>query len=497
MNSAGMLSWKAVAGRWTLLAMIALLCAVNGCVTNPATGKSEFSLLSREDEIALGRQGDAEIVAQFGIYDDQGVARYVDSLGQVLAKSSDDPNLVWTFRVLDSPVINAFALPGGYVYVTRGLLAYMGNEAQLAVVLGHEIGHVTARHTARQYTSSQLAGLGVGLGSILFEDVRPFLGAIETGLQLLFLKYSRDDERQADELGVKYASKVGYQAGEGSKFFTTLKRIQDQEEGGALPGWASTHPDPVEREQTIINLAQQYAQQFPGEETKGLNAAAFIPRFDNIVFGQNPRHGFVQNNVFYHPDLRFQFNVPSGWNVANFATQVQMAPAVQQPDAAAILAAVPDADPQTAAQQFVNANSAAVVETQAGTVNGLAAHRLVTNITLEDGGVLSALSYFIRKSTPEGTLLFVFHGYSTQARFSSYRSTLDASFNSFREVTDGSVLAVTPFRLDVFTASRTDLFSSLVQANANAGVTLQDLAILNQRQTGDQVQSGSVLKRVE
>ena len=494
MNRPCVRSYGYIVKRLFLTVFLAGFSVLAGCVTNPATGEKEFSLLSREDEIALGRQGDAEIVAQYGVYDDQEVARYVDSLGQALASQSDDPSLQWTFRVLDSPVINAFALPGGYVYVTRGLLAYMQNEAQLAVVLGHEIGHVTARHTARQYTSSQLAGLGVGLGAILFEDVRPFLGAVETGLQLLFLQYGRDDERQADELGVKYATKVGYEASEGSKFFTTLKRISDQQEGGMLPTWASTHPDPAEREQNIINLAAQYRQQFPNTGQRGTNAEAFVPRFENIIFGQNPRQGFVQSGFFYHPELRFQFRVPSGWAVSNFATQVQMVPNTAQPDAAMVFLTAPNQNPSTAASQFVSENGAQALESQAGTLGGFPAHRLRTSITLEDGSVLSALSYFIQKPTPEGTMLFMFHGYTDQARYSSYASTFETVFTSFSEVTDGGVLGVQPFRLDIFQAPRTDQFQSLVQASAIT--TVDDLAIMNQRTVSDQVAAGTSLKQV-
>lgn len=491
-----MRSYGYVVNRLILALFLTGFSVIAGCVTNPATGEKEFSLLSREDEIALGTQGDAEIVAQYGIYDDPEVTRYIDSLGQALASQSDDPALKWTFRVLDSPVINAFALPGGYVYVTRGLLAYMQNEAQLAVVLGHEIGHVTARHTARQYTSSQLAGLGVGLGAILFEDVRPFLGAVETGLQLLFLKYGRDDERQADELGVKYATKVGYEASEGSKFFTTLKRIseQDQEQGGMLPSWASTHPDPAEREQNIINLAAQYKQQFPGNTAKGTNAEAFIPRFENIVYGQNPRQGFVQSGVFYHPELRFQFNVPSGWAVTNLATQVQMVPNTQQPDAAMIFLAAPNQSPTSAASEFVNSNGAQVIESQAGTLGNYPAHRLQSNIPLEDGSVITALSYFIQKPTPEGTMLFMFHGYTDQGRYSTYVNTFNNVFTSFADLTNSSVLGVQPFRLDIFKAPRTDQFQALVQGN-NV-VSVDDLAIMNQRSVSEQVQAGVSLKQV-
>lgn len=467
-----------------------------GCVTNPATGENEFSLLSREQEVELGRQGDAEIVAQFGVYDDAAVSRYVDSLGQAIAARSDDPSMVWTFRVLDSPVINAFALPGGFVYVTRGLLAHSQTEAQLAVVLGHEIGHVTARHTARRYTSSQLASIGVGLGAILLEDVRPFLGEIEVGLQLLFLKFSRDDERQADELGVKYAAKLGYKTEDGAKFFETLKRIQDQQEGGSLPDWASTHPDPVEREQTVLRLAEQYRAQFPTDQPKGGDPEAFVPRFDEIVFGENPRHGFVSGNTFHHPDLRFQFTVPSGWAVGNFPSQVQMTPNVQQPQAAMVMSANAGTDPQAAANAFVQQSSAQVAESRQTTVNGLTAYRLISLVRTEDGTNLTALSYFIRKSVPGGTMIFTFHGYTEQSRFESYRNAFESVPTSFRELTDANILAVVPFRLDVFRAPRTDAFSALVAANSAAGVTTLDLAIMNQRQPADQVAQGTSLKQV-
>jgi predicted Zn-dependent protease len=470
-----------------------LSVGVNSCVTNPATGESEFSLLSQAQEKELGTQGDVEIVAQYGVYEDAAVSQYVDGLGQALAAKSESPSLGWTFRVLDSPVINAFALPGGFVYVTRGLLAHIENEAQLAVVIGHEIGHVTARHTARRYTSAQLAGLGLGLGGILFEDARPYLGAVETGLSLLFLKYSRDDENQADELGVRYATRGGYMASEGSKFFHTLKRLSDQQQGGALPTWASTHPDPVDREQHVLNVAAENAALFPGVVLGGTSVEAFVPRFNNIVFGQNPRQGFVQGGVFYHPDLRIQFSVPTGWNVFNSPSQVQMAPNTQTVEAAIVMQATSGTSPSAVASSFISANKATVIENVPTTVNGFTAQRVKTNITLDDGSVLTALSYFIQKES----LIYIFHGYSAQAKFNTYSATFENVFTSFRAVTDAAVLAVQPYRLDVFSAPRTDIFSALVQANAAAGVTVTDLAIMNQREVAETVTSGASLKQVK
>src|SRR2546425_101413 len=176
-----------------------------GCATNPVTGKRELSLMSEAQEIQIGQQQDADVRKEMGVYNDRALQEYVTTLGLKLAQVSERPNLPWHFTVLDVPAINAFALPGGYIYITRGILPFLDDEAQLAGVLGHEIGHVTARHSAQQYSRATGAQLGLILGSILVPQTRPFAQLGESGLGLLFLKYSRDDEEQADALGGKYA----------------------------------------------------------------------------------------------------------------------------------------------------------------------------------------------------------------------------------------------------------------------------------------------------
>ena len=174
-----------------LLGLAILSALIVSCATNPATGKREFSLVSADQEAAIGKEGFPATVAEYGLYDDPSLAAYVDSIGQRLAKSSELPNLSWHFTVLDDPVVNAFAMPGGYIYITRGILAHLGSEAQLAGVLGHEIGHVTARHSARQITQQQLAGLGLGLASAFSESFRQYSGAAQQALGLIMLKIGR------------------------------------------------------------------------------------------------------------------------------------------------------------------------------------------------------------------------------------------------------------------------------------------------------------------
>lgn len=478
--------------------------AVSGCVTNPATGKKEFSLLSIAQEIELGKEGDAQIVAQFGVYNDAALSAYVTNLGNRIAAKAENPGYPFVFRVLDSPVINAFALPGGYVYVTRGLLAHLDNEAQLAVVLGHEIGHITARHSARAYTNAQLANIGLGLGSVLFEEIRPFLGAAQTGLSLLFLKFSRDNETESDDLGVKYATRAGFDAKEGAEFFHSLERIQTDAEmknGGKLPSWASTHPDPGDREGVVKTLAARYAAELsPTGGLGGVNPQEYNARLDNLVYGPDPRQGFVENSVFNHPGLRFKFSVPSGWQVANFASLVQMAAA--NGEAVAEMSTIQGASADAIANAFISQSGVTVSAKQSTQVNGHSAVRVQSTANLDNGqgGVipLTILSYFIAKDN----LVYIFHGYSTTAKFATYASALDASFRSFATLSDQGALSVQPYVVDVVPAPRTAPFRDLVNAPARkrgVEVTVDEteLSIMNQVELTESVPAGKPLRTVK
>ena len=289
--------------------------AASGCARNLATGQNQLMLVSESQEIAMGRDADPAIIATIGLYPDDTWQRYIQRFGAGLAAASERPNLPWTFRVVDDPAINAFAVPGGFVYVTRGILAHLTSEAQLASVVGHEIGHVTARHTAAQMSQQQLLGLGLAVGSMASAQVAKYASTANQALGILYLKFSRDNERQADELGLRYMRRGNYDPREMPGVFVMLDR-QGKAAGsaGRLPEWLATHPSPANRVATITTQIAALPQDFSGTS---VNRDAYERLLDGLVFGINPRQGYFTGGRFLHPDLRFQMTFPDGWSMNN------------------------------------------------------------------------------------------------------------------------------------------------------------------------------------
>lgn len=232
------------------LALCAVALSMAACAVNPVTGTRELALISEAQEIAMGRSAADEVRQTVGMVADPHLQRYVNRIGLALARDSERPSLPWSFGVVDDPTPNAFALPGGFIFLTRGMMNLMASEAELASVLGHEIGHVTARHSVSQISQQQLAQLGLGVGGLLFPQVQPFGRAIGAGLQLLFLKHGRDDERQADQLGFLYLLRHDYRVDEMANVFESLQGRCD-DSGTGIPGWLTTHPSEAERIETI------------------------------------------------------------------------------------------------------------------------------------------------------------------------------------------------------------------------------------------------------
>ncbi|PSQ96645.1 MAG: peptidase M48 [Bacteroidetes bacterium SW_9_63_38] len=485
--------------------LVAVAGANTGCVTtgtNPISGNQRAYAYSWKEEVKLGTKTDKQIQKQYGIYEDKKLQQYVDRVAQqVLAEShmrrpSTPPkfrNTEFTFRVLDSPIINAFALPGGYVYVTRSLLAHLNNEVQLAVVLGHEIGHVAGRHASKQAAKKRfMKGILVGgaiagqaaLGGNVGKNV---LGLGSSAAQLLSLSYSRDNERESDQLGVEYATMAGYDAAEGADFFMSLKRKQEQS-GQSIPTWKSTHPDPGNREDTILQLAKKWEKRVAGtSDTRDQDD--YYAAIENIVLGENPRQGFTENDVFYHPDLEFQFPVPRGWTVQNQTSQVAM---VQPDQEAYVLFKISNKDtPAAAAGEFAGQKGLKVIERRRETINGRDAQRVLAEAQTQQGQTLRDLATFVAY---DGRV-YNFQGLTTAKQYNAYRSQLERPMYGFDALRDAEKLNVKPARLEIRPAPRSAPFRTFIDRSLLPDeISDDDLAIINQVKLGETVEQGRPLK---
>ena len=308
-------------GVW--LAVLGASVVLSGCSTNPATGESQFDgLMSRESEASIGAQQHAQIVKEYGgVYNNPSLAAYVNDVGQRVARNTERPEVRYTFTLLDSPVVNAFALPGGYVYVTRGLLAVANDEAELAGVLGHEIGHVTARHQAARYSQGLLTTLGAAvIGAAVGDD--GVTRALGLGNNLYMSSYSRDQENQADELGIRYLSRAGYDTFAVSDFLGAMggyDATESRVEGKAEKGFSyfSSHPQTGDRVAKASGIAGTYPK---GSAERGQQR--YLSAIRGMTYGDSPDQGVVRGREFLHPGLGFAFQVPATYRIVNQPAQV-------------------------------------------------------------------------------------------------------------------------------------------------------------------------------
>jgi predicted Zn-dependent protease len=420
-----------------------LVMFIASCAVNPVTGEKELSLYSEQDEIAIGKQTDVQIKNQYGIYNDPALNDYVERVGVSLGPHTHRSHLEYHFAVLDSPVVNAFAVPGGYVYVTRGILALMRSEAELAVVLGHELGHVNARHSIHRMSEQTLFGLGLAVGSSLNKTVADIAGIAGVGIQLLFLKYSRDDERQADQLGVEYSRKSGYNPGEMIDFFTSLEKMGDLSGRHSIPGFLSTHPLTSERIQNTKDMLLE------SDRNLQVKPATYLNQVENMVYGDDPRRGYVENNTFYHPEMRFSFGFPQGWQLQNMHAQVIIGS--DDGEAAVILQAEKSSeDLQNYARNLTaDAQNLKFLRDQSRKINGLTAYQQLYNYYPQDSPDLRVLLSFIKY----GSYIYTFTALSTITNFDQYDNQFERLVSSFRRLTNRFYLNRQPKRIKLHKAN--------------------------------------------
>lgn len=470
----------------TALRVVFVVLAAFGCATNPATGRRQLILMSEQEEIQIGRQSDAEIRQQMGLYGDAALQEYVRAIGARLAKTSHRPHLPWSFAVVDEPAVNAFAVPGGFVYITRGILPFLRDEAQLAGVLGHEVGHVDARHSAEAYSRQMGAGLGLAIAGIFAPSTQPLQGLAGSGLGVLFLKYGRDAELESDRLGVGYAAANGWDPSGVPGMLATLARL-DAANGSSrgVPNWALTHPpaaDRVERVQAAVAAA-------PSGGT-ATNVTAFERHLDGLTFGDSREKGIVRGNEFVHPILGFAVTFPDGWQVLNSDEQVS-ARQDEASNSVMLLQLVQGSGnvQQLATTQMSQAGWREVAGDRSS-INGLDAY------VARYEGVLSNTRVIVQAAhVRAGTQTYVVAGVAPAQQFATASDDFTTAIRSFRTLTRQQADAVQSDRIDFRTATARDTWESLARTS-DGRVTASTLAIMNGRDVATPPKAGERLRVV-
>jgi predicted Zn-dependent protease len=460
------------------------------CSVNPATGERHIALISEEREIEMGRESDQQIAVAMGIYDDPELAGYVDRIGQDLAAQSERPHLKWKFQVVDDAAVNAFALPGGFIYVTRGILAYMNSEAELAGVIGHEIGHVTGRHSVNQLSKQQLGGALLAVGTIAARAQGAWwTGLAETGAQvtfgLAFTKFSRDHERQADDLGLRYMSRAAYDPREMPGVFALLEAASGRAEGGRAPAWFATHPNPDARGERSVAAVERLG----AEAQRGkVGREEFLRIVGGISFGANPREGYFRGSVFLHPDMKFQLEFPEGWQTRNMKTQVA---GINQAQNVMIRLKLADAESaEEATRAFLGQEGLQAGPSWQRSVNGLPASGAAWRASDETTEYAGDVMYVEHQD-----LVFEIFGIGLADTFATEREVVGDSLRSFRPMNDPEVLAVEPYRLQVLTLDAPATVAALAE-RFDSPVEIEVLEAINRRKADEPLAAGDRIKIV-
>jgi predicted Zn-dependent protease len=474
--------------------LLSLTLLISACAVNPVTGKRQIMLVSESQELAMGQQYDPQVIASFGDYKNDNILSFIQTKANEMGKLSHRPALEYHLRVLDSPVVNAFAVPGGYIYLTRGILAQLNNEAELTGIIGHEMGHITARHSMSQQSKQQLGQLILIGGMIASEKFASYAQYAMQGMQLLFLSFSRADERQADQLGVEYSSKIYYDAHKMADFFNVLNKMNLASNVGGVPTFLSTHPDPGDRLIAVNKMATEWQDSLKAPQWK-VNGNEYLKMIDGIIYGEDPRQGYKDGNVFYHPELLFRFSIPDRWVLENSPMQVTMAP--EDGKAMIVFSMSPQKTPEAAAEATMKELGLTLQENKNVTINGIPALATVSKQVTQDEstGVQQTnmiLSYFINYNN----LIYVFHGVSTEADFSAYVPVLRSSMTSFARLTEASRINVKPKKILVRSVQKAGALSDAFTYYKVPNDKMSEMALLNNMELTDRVVAGKLIKIV-
>ena len=472
-----------------------LFLILAGCAQNPVSGKNDFVTMSEDSEISVGRENHPKIMAEYGRYEDEALQRYVQSVGERLAAVSHRKELIYRFTVLDSPVINAFSLPGGYIYITRGLMAYLNSEAELAAVLGHEIGHVTARHGVRQQSAAQAANIGYVLGTILVPELRG-VGSQDLFNMLggaLLSGYGREHELESDGLGAEYLARAGYDPKamldvirvlKNQATFAAMEAKRQGKQPRAYHGVFATHPDNDTRLQSVVGAANRYV--VPNAQLK---RDVYFDTINGMSFGDSPRQGVRSGRHFYHADMGFAVSFPEGWRINNLPARLQ---AVADGGKAFIEMTAADLNRRLSPAQFMK-QRLGVERIKAGQVlneNGLEGY---TGLVDAEGGGLVRLSVLYL-----GEKAYIFISATKDKRlFNQFDARFISVAKSFHRLRKDEKVLAQGQKLIVKTVGRQDSYRLWSKSTPITNSPLSQLRLLNGQYPSGELRFGQKAKRVK
>jgi predicted Zn-dependent protease len=487
------------------LLVLLLASYLTGCATNPATGDQDLVFMSEEDEIMIGKQHHQQVLREYSVYGDVELQGYVQYVGEKVAANSHRPDLEYHFTVLDSPEVNAFALPGGYIYITRGLMAYLNTEGELAAVLGHEIGHVTARHAARQHSASQLTGLGAAIGTIVGEAFIPGISSMG-GQSLVGLAgtamlrgYGRDHELEADRLGAEYLARSGYDPDAILQVIGVLKNqelfeLKLAREEGRQPriyhGVFSTHPDSDTRLQEVVGYAYKLEA---SSESTFIGRTEYLQRVDGMVYGEGADKGLLRGRDFYHGDMGFAVRFPERWPVQNLPDRLLASSAGSL---AVIQLMVQGADPRLSPREYMaqrmgldtNRNGEAL------TINGLPAYTQTTIIDTNVGKRLARIAVVYL-----GNVAYIFAGHTRDTSgLNRYDTDFLNTIRSFRPLTNAErTVANRTSRIKLIRAVSGTDFDQLASSSPLEKFPEEQLRLINAQYPRGDIDNGQLIKVIE
>jgi predicted Zn-dependent protease len=467
--------------------MISLLLSIlSGCAQNPVTGSNDFVMMSESQEVAIGRKNDEQIKKQYKVYGSKALQDYVNSVGQGIARHSHRPNLQYHFTVLDTPDINAFALPGGYVYITRGIMAYLNSEAELAAVLGHEIGHVTARHGVRQQSAAQAANIGLTIASIFVPQINTVGGSNLANLvgSALLSGYGREHELEADKLGAEYLARTAYDP---QAIITVIGVLKNQElqdaqlakQEGREPrryhGVFASHPDNDTRLKQAVAESDKLAStvHFTGRRE-------FLAATEGLVFNDNSDQGIVRNNAFYHGELGITLQFPQTWQVHNLPTALFAV----SPQGTVRMQMKLDESPGGTPAEYARRLASYGAQISSLTINGLPAALFDQGDMT--GGVIfhNHQAFILQAKAKEGNAL------------SAHREEIIQTVKSFHVITADERHLVRPLTLHVITARQDDTYANLAKGSPLGTSAESYLRLINAAFPTGEPEAGQPIKIV-